>query len=196
MNADYKRARSLPALFRKTDHKHWASPTSLHPSWELRTKMAAALVPKNSRVIEFGAGNRVLEKYLDTSCIYTASDLVERGPGTIVFDLNNRPLPDLGTDTYDVAVLIGVLEYVRDVPSVLDWLAKLTPVCVLGCAPAEAKGFSVRGIREAIRRLWAGWMNSYEEDELLGLFRERGYVMVQDERWEKQRLFLFSQHAS
>ena len=49
------------------------------------------------------------------------SDMVDRGPGTIICDLNIRPLPDLGSGTYDVAVLLGVLEYLRDVPSFLDW---------------------------------------------------------------------------
>ena len=81
-------------------------------------------MPNYSRVIEFGAARRALEKYLDPSCVYTASDLVDRGLGTIVCDLNERPLPDLGADAYDVAVLMGVLEYVRDMPSVIDWLAQ------------------------------------------------------------------------
>src|SRR5262249_45361998 len=159
-----KRARSLPALLHKTDRKHWANPRSLHESWEPRTRKAAALVPKNSRVLEFGAGNRLLGRYLDPSCTYVPSDLVDRGPGTIVCDLNKRPLPDLGENAYDVTVLIGVLEYVRDVPSVLDWLAELAPVCVLGCAPAKTTGYSLRAIREAVGRLKAGWMNNYREE--------------------------------
>src|SRR5262249_34942190 len=116
--------RALNALLKKTDRRRWMDPRSLHARWEPRTKIVAALVPDNSRVIEFGAGNRILERYLDPSCTYVPSDMVDRGPGTIVCDLNQRPLPDLGQNVYDVAVLIGVLEYLRDVPSVLDWLTK------------------------------------------------------------------------
>src|SRR6185312_8871325 len=96
-----------------------------------RTRIAAGFVPDGSRVIEFGAGNRLLEKHLDSSCTYTPSDLVDRGPGTIVCDLNERPLPDLGTDTYDTAVILGVLEYLTDVPSLIDWLAQHVPLCVI-----------------------------------------------------------------
>jgi Methyltransferase domain len=186
--------RALNALLSKTDHKRWADTSNIHVSWEPRSQLAASLVPDNSHVIEFGAGKRVLERYLDPSCTYTPSDMVDRGPGTIICDLNIRPLPDLGSGTYDVAVLLGVLEYLRDVPSFLDWLAKLVPVCVLGCAPATATGYSPRALRETARRLKAGWMNNYQEEELLALFRDRGFAMVRDENWQYQRLFVFSQH--
>src|SRR5205823_4537865 len=130
----YPMLRLTGALRQKTDHDRWTNPRSIYASWETRTQLAATLVPNQSRVVEFGAATRALERYLDPSCTYAASDLVDRGPGTIVCDLNARPLPDLGTDAYDVAVIMGVFEYVRDVPSVIDWLAKHFPVCVLSYA--------------------------------------------------------------
>ena len=188
--------RALTTFFKKTDHRRWADPRSLHANWEPRTKRVAALVPKNSRVIEFGAGNRILERYLDPSCTYVPSDIVDRGPGTIVCDLNRRPLPHLGANAYDVAVLIGVLEYLRDVPSALDWLTKYVTVCVLACAPAKANGYSPRAILETVGRLRHGWMNNYREEELRSLFRERGFELVQEEDWEEQRLFVFSRRPS
>ncbi|OBA89881.1 hypothetical protein A5662_23600 [Mycobacteriaceae bacterium 1482268.1] len=191
-----KRAPSLPALLKRTDRKHWADPRSLHPGWEPRTKKAAELIPMHSRVIEFGAGNRVLERYLDPSCTYVASDLVERGPGTIVCDLNERPLPDLGVDVYDVAVFIGVLEYLRDVPAVLDWLAGSVPVCLLSYSYAETNPNLFRAMLDRVKRIIAGWMNSYSEEELRSLFRERGYVCVRSESWKSQHLMVFSQNAA
>jgi Methyltransferase domain len=181
------------ALRQKTDYSRWANPRSIYSSWEPRTKMAADLVPNHSRVIEFGAATRALEKYLDPSCIYTASDLVDRGPGTIVCDLNERPLPDLRADAYDVAVFMGVLEYVRDMPSMIDWLAKHFSVCVLSYACAKANRHPLRGKFESISRLNKGWMNNYCEDELRTLFRDRGFVLLRNDDWEDQRLFAFSQ---
>jgi hypothetical protein len=154
--------------------------------------MAAALVPNGSRVIEFGAARRVLEKFLHPSCTYTASDLVDRGPGTLVCDLNERPLPDLGTDTYDVAVIMGVLEYVRDVPSLLDWLTGHVPLCVLSYACTKAPSRRLRGRIENLGRLNHGWMNSYCADELRTLFGERGFDLRHDDSWLNQRLFVFS----
>lgn len=180
------------ALRHKTDYDRWADPRSIYASWESRTQLAATLVPDNSRVIEFGAARRVLEKYLDPSCTYTASDLVDRGPGTIVCDLNERPLPDLGADVYDAAVIMGVLEYVRDVPSMLDWLTRHVPVCVLSYACAKANGHPLRGRFETIGRLNHGWVNSYSEEDLRTFFQDRGFALRRDEDWENQRLFLFS----
>jgi Methyltransferase domain len=188
--------RLIATLRQKTDYRRWADPRSFHASWEPRTRKAAALVPNHSRVIEFGAGNRVLERYLDSSCTYVASDIVDRGPGAIVCDLNRRPLPDLGANVYDVAVFMGVLEYLRDVPSVLDWLARHVPVCVLSYACAKASGYPLCGRFETVRRLNRGWMNNYREDELRSLFRERGFVSLREDSWKSQRLFLFSQRPS
>jgi hypothetical protein len=125
-----------------------------------------------------------------------AYDIVDRGPGTIVCDLNRRPLPDLGANVYDVAVLIGVLEYLRDVPSALDWLARLVPVCVLSYSCAKADSYSLRGMLGTIKRLNNGWMSNYREEDLRSLFRERGFVSVREDSWENQRLFVFSQRLS
>jgi hypothetical protein len=110
-----------------------------------------------------------------------------------VCDLNERPLPDLGADAYDVAVIMGVLEYVRDIPSVLDWLTVHFDLCVLSYACAKANGHRLRGRLEAIRRLNHGWMNSLSEEELRMLFRERGYRLLHEADWADQRLFVFSQ---
>lgn len=186
----------IAALRKKTDYKRWADPRTLKAAWEPRTKKVAALVPNNSRVIEFGAGNRILERYLDPSCTYVPSDIIQRGPGTIICDLNRRPLPDLGANVHDVAVLIGVLEYVRDVPSVLDWLTKYVTVCVLTYARAKANGYSPRALLERVGRLRHGWMNNYREEELRSLFRERGFELVRDDDWQRQRLFVFSRGPS
>lgn len=185
--------RAITALLKKTDRGRWTDPHSFHADWEPRTRRIAALIPNNSRIIEFGVGNRTLERYLDVSCSYTPSDLVDRGPGTIICDLNQRPLPELGKNTYDVAVLIGVLEYLRDLPSVLDWLADTVTTCVLAYAPVTTTGYSPRAIAESVRRLRHGWMNSYRAPEIESFFRERGFTLVQNEDWEQQRLFVFTQ---
>ena len=188
--------RLITTLFKTTDRRRWADPRNLYASWEPRNIQLAALVPNNSRVIEFGAGKRALERYLDPSCTYVPSDIVDRAPGPIVCDLNERPLPDLGSNGYDVAVLSGVLEYVRDVPSLLDWLTKYVTVCVLTYAPAKATGYSPRALLERVSRLRHGWMNSYREEELRSLFHERAFDLVKEEAWEEQRLLAFSQRAS
>ena len=91
--------RLITTLRKKTDSSRWADTRNILEVWEPRTKQVAALVPNNSRVIEFGAGNRNLERYLDPSCTYVPSDLVDRGPGTIVCDLNKGGLFQTSVNT-------------------------------------------------------------------------------------------------
>ena len=44
--------------------------------------------PPGTRVIEFGCGRGLLERYFPEDARYFASDIVERGPDTVVCDLN------------------------------------------------------------------------------------------------------------
>ncbi|MBB3602414.1 hypothetical protein FHT40_002047 [Mycolicibacterium sp. BK556] len=187
----------IAALRRKTDVKRWADTRNLYSDWEPRTQRAAELVPPGSRVIEFGAGTRTLEKHLDPSCTYTPSDLVDRGPGTLVCDLNEPPLPNLGKDTYDVAVIMGVLEYLRDVPGVLDWLSTYVPRAVISYGCPDSNDQFQRTKLGAVDRISRGWLNSYLEEEIRTLFRERGYQSEHEENWAnvdgyQHRLFVFA----
>ncbi|AKS36391.1 hypothetical protein AFA91_16840 [Mycolicibacterium goodii] len=188
--------RALGALRRKTDYRRWAEPRNIYASWESRSRRAAELIPNGSRVIEFGAAKRVLERHLDPSCTYVPSDIVDRGPGTIVADLNDRPLPDFEPGTYDVAVFMGVLEYIEELPTLVDWLAERFPTCVASYACAPANAHALRAAREKVMRLQHGWMNSYTDGELRSLFTDRGYVCRHEESWENQRMFVFSQLPS
>src|ERR1700752_3654962 len=79
-----------------SDFSRWTSTRNLESWWDARTEQIARLVPDKSRVVEFGAGRRQLQRFLSPSCVYVPSDLIDRGSGTFVCDLNRRPLPDLG----------------------------------------------------------------------------------------------------
>ena len=184
--------RVLSTVLKQTDHSRWARPGSLESWWEPRTALLAAMLPSGSRVLEFGAGNGQLARYLDSSCTYTPSDLVDRGPGTLVCDLNARPLPQLPAGTFDVAVMLGVLEYLRDVPGLLDWLAERVPTCAVSYVCAEAKPWSLAEAREWLDRRRMGWMNSYRDDALVALFRDRGFEQQSDATWKNNRLFVFT----
>jgi Methyltransferase domain len=185
--------RALGALRQKTDYRRWAEPRNIYSSWESRTERAAELIPDGSSVIEFGAAKRVLERHLDPSCSYVPSDIVDRGPGTLIADLNNRPLPEIDAGAYDVAVFMGVLEYIRDLPAVVDWLAERVQTCVVSYACAPAASNVLRTLRGTVVRLQHGWMNSYNAEQLRLLFSDRGYAAPHEELWENQRLFIFSQ---
>lgn len=179
------RSRALRcSLFGTTDVDRWAD-ASAFDNWDQRTELMATRIPAGSSVIEFGAGRRQLERYLDPSCSYVPLDLVSRGAGTIVLDLNQRPLPDLGR-RFDVAVLAGVLEYIQRLPSFATWLAGISDSVIASYAVARTRPRSVGRLVERYRRAGAGWVNGYSEVELLDIFATAEFQLTEVIDWRTE----------
>lgn len=182
--------------FAKADLSRWAD-TSKWEDWEERTRIIARMLSPNSQVIEFGAGKRLLERHLSIGCRYVPSDLVDRGQGTIIFDLNARPLPDLRARRFDVAVFAGVLEYVVDLPTFVLWLGRQVPACIASynCAKSAPRTFS--RLHETYDRIGAGWTNCFTETELVALFGREGFALErttdQHATVSNERIFVFRQ---
>ncbi len=181
-------------LLRRSDPEKWSREENLRSEWDDRTRRLAALVAPNSRVLELGAGRRRLERYLPPGCTYVPCDIVDRGPDTIVFDLNNEPRPDLREVAADVVVIGGTLEYVHDLPSVVDWLGRsVAPRCICTYVTAHTGRWSLGRVWESFLRASNGWMNAATEEELLEVFARAGYRCVHLESWGVQRIFVFDQ---
>jgi hypothetical protein len=181
----------LYRVMNQSDYQRWTNLHNYEEWWDARTEKIARLIPPNSRVIEFGAGRRQLEKFLDPSCTYVPSDLEERGPGTFVCDLNRRPLPGFSQLNVDTAVFGGVLEYIRDVESLVGWLARHVSVCVASYACAASKQGIFQRLRDRVDRFYFGYMNCYGEEEVVDLFRRAGFQCIARDPWTSQRVFLF-----
>lgn len=182
-------------IFRRSDPEKWSSGASLRSEWDERTLRLAALISPNSRVLELGAGRRSLERYLPPGCTYVPCDIVSRGPDTIVFDLNQQPRPELGEIAADVVVISGTLEYVHDLPSVVEWLARsVAAKCICSYATCQTKPKSFRRTWESILRSSNGWMNAATEDEFVECFASAGYRCLHAESWGVQRIFVFEQY--
>jgi glycosyltransferase involved in cell wall biosynthesis len=177
------------------DIQRWKDLGAFDAKWDERTKLIASLIPQGSRIIEFGAGRRELEAYLDPSCTYFPSDLVDRGPKTIICDLNARPLPDLTPWKADVAIFGGVLEYISDLNSVLSWLSRFTSVCIVSYECAHSRPRTFQRAQESFSRLRTGWVNTYSEKELEEIFRKAGFSCSKKATWSTkggdERIFVF-----
>ena len=176
----------------RSDYRRWTSADGLEEWWSARTEMIAQLVPADSRVIEFGAGRRYLERVLPSGCTYTALDLADRGPGTIVCDLNHRPLPDLRDRAFTVAVFGGVLEYLRDVTSLVAWLGAMGIRSVVVSFDPVPAHLSLTGrVKERRRRLYFGYMCNWTEEELLRCFEAAHMRCVERRLWTNQVIIRF-----
>jgi hypothetical protein len=179
----------------RSDVSRWSSLDSFDPSWGSRAELIAELVPEGSRVIEFGAGRRQLEALLPHGCTYIPSDLVDRGPGTLVVDLDDRPLPDLARLAPDLAVFAGVFEYLHHFADIPRWLAAQVPTCIASYECASSRAGTFARLRERSARLRNGWATTYTERELVDLFVAAGWDCSERRTWTTpdgdERIFVF-----
>jgi hypothetical protein len=182
-------------LFGTTDVSRWRSAETFPDDWLERTRIIAELVPKGTRVIEFGAGKRNLESRIDPTCTYIPSDIVSRGEDTLVLDLNTRPLPSLSHLNLDMAVFAGVIEYIVDLSSFVAWLSQQLSACIASYECAQTQPWRPARLMETIRRTGAGWVNTFTEEELLEVFRSEGFTPTETKEWRtadgSERIFVF-----
>lgn len=171
---------SLRKRRKNSDYKRWETDRALSPKWDSRTEQIAKLIGTESSVIEFGAGRLVLKRFLPDCCTYTPSDLVDRGEGTIICDLNSDVLPQL--EAFDVAVFSGVLEYINNVPRLIGHLSNHVDSIVASYAVTDAKKINRRG---------QGWVNDYSSKQFVEVFENSGFQCEHTEKWKSQFIFRF-----
>lgn len=130
-------------------------------------------------VIDLGSGPRALEAHLPAGCRYVPVDIVPRGPGSIVCDLNRDPLPDVRGD---VVIMSGVLEYIHDLNGLLTGARLIAPRAVVSYAAVEA--FSDISDRRS-----HGWMNDIGLSILREGFLAAGWSIVGEQEWQGHQIF-------
>ncbi|HMI20635.1 MAG TPA: hypothetical protein VK533_13940 [Sphingomonas sp.] len=141
----------------------WSDPRSLHAVWDGRAKRAATYIPAGSRVLDLGCGAMALERYLAEGCTYQPCDLVARDARTLVCDFNEGEFP-VGFDC-DVVSVLGVLEYVADVPAFLAKVRALNCPVVLSYSASDRPGYATR----------APWVNAYTQAEFIAVCAAAGF---------------------
>jgi hypothetical protein len=187
---------SFQRLLGRSDYARWSNPESLEQWWDTRTQKLARFVPAGSRVVEFGAGRRQLQHFLAPGCTYFPSDLTQRSPDTIVCDLNRRPLPDLRHLNSDVALFAGVLEYMKDLPSLAAWLSGQTSVIVASYDCVKSRPATLTRVVELFSRSHFGYLNHHTLAELTAVFSGAGFRCVQQDVWDSQKIMVFATATS
>ena len=172
-----------------TNLARWRHVTRFDLDWNERVALIGSLIAPESVVLEFGAGRQILQSLLPQTCTYIASDVIPRNEKTFVCDLNASNLPTL--PLHDTAVFSGVLEYIHDVPRVLDHLMASTEVIIPSYAPCRHRNISTR-----YRRLVHGWVNAYTKSEFEQLFETRGYRREAELPWKSQFIWRFRKVAN
>jgi hypothetical protein len=174
-------------IFGYSDVTTWSKIKNLRPEWEERTAIAAKFLPTHSSILEFGAGTMALRKHLPEGCSYIPSDLVKRGPDTIICDLNNNDLQKL--PKVDVTVFLGVLEYVNNLRRILPILKSNCKMVVCSYATLDD-----RNLIRILKRRANGWVNDYSDKEIRKLFQENGFELGVTVQYKDQIIYRFELH--
>lgn len=110
----------------QTNLEEWRGvATGSQPAWEPRARIIAKLIRSTDTVLDIGAGDQKLRRFIPPTCKYVPVDCVGDLPGTFVVDLNKEfRLPDVA---YSVAVCAGFLEYLNDIAGFFRNLASHSP---------------------------------------------------------------------
>lgn len=185
-NILHKSSRQLYIRFLKmnnrSDYERWSKEESLFPSWEGRTILLSKQIKPNSIVLEFGAANRFLKKYLPENCTYLHSDLVKRNEETIVIDLNKEIL-DFPISNY--MVFSGVLEYIFDVKLIIKHCSKYTDHLLFSYATFDK-------FPNINNRRYNGWVSDMKEFEFIKLADEINFEIKNIGFWKEQTLYLLT----
>jgi hypothetical protein len=177
-----RRARLTRNLMREkgSDSARWSLDSSFESYWLDRNRALVTKIPPNSAVLEFGAGMRQLEKLLPAGCRYTPSDLINRSPGTLVCDLNKRPLPNFLP--HDIIVLSGVLEYLHDPSDLLVQFHTVAPLILLSYAVWDGMPQSLPQRRKN------GFVNDLSHAQFYDMLEKAGWRSKAFGEWQGQHL--------
>jgi hypothetical protein len=132
--------------------------------WPARMRMAAALIPPGSKVIDLGAGSQALRDMLPAGCSYTSVDLAN---ADITCSLSVGELPE----GFDVAVFLGVLEYLTDPEWALRQARRAARKAVVSCAHSHHSPHRI------------------PVDQFLRICRRAGWRPSVAGRWDGQTLY-------
>jgi hypothetical protein len=131
-----------------------------------RCRLAATCIDEGANVADLGCGLQVLREHLPASCTYTGYDLGDMHPDNVLIDLDEAfTLPE----EHDLAVVLGVLEFLSDPRAALSRVVEnvntvvLSFVCVHEASQADLKR------REAV-----GAKHHWTEKELLQILGVMG----------------------
>jgi hypothetical protein len=156
----------LKAALGITDRERWKNPGDPGYQTAERNRLIAGFIPGGSTVLDLGAGIQQLRRFLPRDCEYQPCDL-DGGPDVLVCDFNAGRYPPV-THRYDVLVVSGLLEFLRDPEAFLAKLPALGDMVLLSYR-VRPPGAALRG------RLASGYMSHLTTADLETMFDRLGY---------------------
>jgi len=122
-------------------------------------------------------------------CEYRGFDIVPQTPDVVRLDLHKDRLPV----PTDVVVLLGVSEYLDDLPAIVARLATEAEWFLVSHVIEESSSYT----QEQLRKL--GWRNHLSTEEFTRLLEDNGFVVTERDLTDNRRTMLWlcrSKHRS
>jgi hypothetical protein len=132
----------------------WTKPESFNPWWNGRADAALALIT-GRRIADIGCGApQYLRSILPEGVEYLPADLTVWTPDTEECDLGAGRFPERALARCDTVVVLGVLEYLTDVPAALRGLSA-APAIVFSYrfGARNASDATLRDLRHVLRAM-------------------------------------------
>ena len=147
--------------------------------WARRARVVARLCRDDHWVCDIGCGMQPLRWFLPKGSIYLPADLVRWSEDTEFCDLNAGRLPLCSLTLCDVAVMIGLVEYIEDLESLLSQLSDY----------AEFIAFTYNPTDTYPKRAWH-WVCHLSEKELFSILDRRGFGVEHKSQFGQHRRLL------
>jgi len=171
----------------KTDRQRWEDAASYEQFWSDRSAAAAKLCRPGQWVCDIGCGMRGLGALLPLGCTYLPADLRCWEPVVERCDLNAGLLPERHLARCEVVTLLGVIEYIYDLPRLLAALARRAETVVLSYNSAELS---------EVDRAGYGWVNALTSEAILELLRQAGFLPDTVQRFGSMEILVRGSNAS
>ena len=148
-------------------------------TWRQRADVCVDLVVKRDRsassqgsIADIGCGDQKLRVALrarGVTCRYQGYDVLPQDPEVESFDVQRDVLP-IG---HDLAVLLGVSEYLEDLDGVIGSLARQVPYVIVSHVLRQHDYYSPERLAEL------GWRNHLSESETHELLGRNGFAVIE-----------------
>ncbi|HED05564.1 MAG TPA: hypothetical protein ENI61_02630 [Ignavibacteria bacterium] len=163
----------------KTDINRWLNSNQ---SWESRIEQMASYIPKDSLVLDIGAGKKILKKFIPT-CEHNTLDLQD---STYNCDLNN--MTDYlweGIGIYSHIFCSGVLEYIINLPEFIKHITSKGSTFIISYA-----GVELNNERKSHR-----WLNDYRIIDIVTMFLNKNCELIRIQEWQTHTLMVFKKES-
>lgn len=155
---------------------YWLDLGNYNRSWASRARFAAKHI-RHQWVSDIGCGRQSLSRYLAPRSIYLPSDIKAWDKNVEVCDLNAGLFPERSLALCDVAVLLGVVQRIHDLPKLFVELSR------------RVEHLAVSYHADRTRDAPSDWTHSYSSSGFTSVLCDAGYRVTLQASYGRQTIW-------